>query len=183
MRTLVGVGLVFLCLGLSGCSLFGKKNSTADASSRTGSGSGGGARTDYPVESSGPAPNANGLLAGQVQDADYRRRPGVMIQVVDLQDTKSAARIEVEADKEGYFTIQGLQPGRHYQLTARVKDGDRLFSGTALVTPPNPRLSIVMSDDLRLPRRRRSRSRPRCLKRTRARNLAAQLPPFCRPRR
>ncbi len=148
MRTLFGVGLVFLCLGLAGCSLFGKKNSTADGSSRSGSSGGGVARTEPTVETGGPTPGANGLLAGQVQDADNRRRPGVLIQVVDLQEAKnSAARIEVEADRNGYFTIQGLQAGHHYQLVARVKDGERLLSGTVLVTPPNPRLSIMMSED------------------------------------
>ena len=148
MRTLFGVGLVFVCLGLAGCSVFGKKNSNADASSRNGSSGGPVARTAAPSDSNGPAPGANGLLAGQVQDVDNRRRAGVLIQVVDLQDAKSAAaKIEVEADKEGYFTIQGLQAGHHYQLIARVKDGEHLLSGSAVVTPPNPRMSIVMSED------------------------------------
>ena len=105
-------------------------------------------RTAVPSDSNGPVPGANGLLAGQVQDVDNRRRAGVLIQVVDLQDAKgAAAKIEVEADKDGYFTIQGLQTGHHYQLIARVKDGEHLLSGSAVVTPPNPRMSIVMSED------------------------------------
>jgi thiol-disulfide isomerase/thioredoxin len=148
VRTLFGVGLVFVCLGLAGCSVFGKKNSNADASSRNGSSGGPVARTAVPSDSNGPAPGANGLLAGQVQDVDNRRRAGVLIQVVDLQDAKgAAAKIEVEADKDGYFTIQGLQAGHHYQLIARVKDGEHLLSGSAVVMPPNPRMSIVMSED------------------------------------
>ena len=147
VRILYGVGLVLVCLGLAGCSAFGKKNTSTDASSRNASGNGAVARTDVPADTAGPMPGANGLLAGQVQDTDNHRRAGVLIQVVDLKSTKSAAPIEVEADKNGYFTIQGLQAGHDYQLIARVKDGNRLLSGSVVVVAPNPRLSIVMSED------------------------------------
>jgi thiol-disulfide isomerase/thioredoxin len=148
VRTLYGVGLVLVCLGLAGCSVFGKKNSSTDASSRNASGNGAVARTDVPADTSSPSPGVSGLLAGLVQDVDNHQRAGVFIQVVDLKDGKgSAAPIEVEADKNGNFTIQGLQPGHHYQLIARVKDGNQLLSGSAVATPPNPRLLIVMSED------------------------------------
>jgi thiol-disulfide isomerase/thioredoxin len=153
VRSLFGVGLVILSLALAGCSVVGKKTNTADASSRNGSSGAGTARTDIPVaDTTAPPPGSNGLLAGQVSDSFNRRPGGVLIQVVDLQDAKSAAaRIEVEADKDGYFTIQGLQPGKHYQLIARVKDGERVLSGTKVAMPPNPHLSIVMNEDFTSP--------------------------------
>lgn len=148
VRTLFGVGLMVVCLGLAGCSVFGKKKSTADATSPSGPSGGATARNDFPADPYAPAPGANGLLAGQVRDLDSRARSGVLIQVVDLQDAKgAAAKIEVEADKNGYFTIQGLQTGHHYQLIARVKDGEHLLSGSTIGTPPNPRMAIVMSED------------------------------------
>lgn len=80
-----------------------------------------------------------------------RRPSGAAIQVVDLQESPGApsgARVEVMADSKGYFIIQGLKPGRSYQLVARQKDGTRLFSGTVVARPPDPRLTIFIAEDL-----------------------------------
>jgi thiol-disulfide isomerase/thioredoxin len=62
------------------------------------------------------------------------------------------APIEVAADNEGYFTIQGLQTGKQYQLLARTLDGDRKLAGTVFATPPYPRLVIRISEDNVTPR-------------------------------
>jgi len=43
--------------------------------------------------------------------------------------------------------IQRLQPGHHYQLTARMKQGDRMLAGIAFATPPNPKILIQISED------------------------------------
>ena len=94
------------------------------------------------------------LLAGQVLDRNFNKRvPNASIQVVDLQDPNPApaARLDVSASADGYFFIPGLQRGHHYQLIARVKEGDRLLSGATLAVPPNPRLSIYLSEDLTSP--------------------------------
>ena len=93
---------------------------------------------------------SGGLLAGQVLDRLNRRPIGASIQVVDLKETRDnpAARIEVSADEKGFFTIQGLKSGRPYQLIARTQDGKRVYSGAVVVTPPNPRLTIFLSEDL-----------------------------------
>jgi thiol-disulfide isomerase/thioredoxin len=88
-------------------------------------------------------------LAGQVLDS-YNRTPiaATYIQVSEAGESgKSAAPIEVAADGRGYFMIQRLQPGHHYQLTARMKNGDRLLAGTAFATPPNPKILIQISED------------------------------------
>jgi thiol-disulfide isomerase/thioredoxin len=89
------------------------------------------------------------MFAGQVIDR-YNRRPGnVWIRVVDLEDVREpkAAPIEKQTDERGYFSIAGLRPGGHYELIARVQDGDRLYSGTLFAKPPNPRLVIWVSED------------------------------------
>jgi thiol-disulfide isomerase/thioredoxin len=92
------------------------------------------------------------MLAGEVRDSFNRLVPNAYIQIVDLQDPRGgAAPIEYQGDKNGYFTIQGLQPGKHYQLIARTKDGERLLAGSTLATAPNPRLRIVLNEDYTSP--------------------------------
>jgi thiol-disulfide isomerase/thioredoxin len=159
VRIRVGVGLLAVCLGLTGCSLFGKKNSQ-------GGGGGGapflGARSEPSAPASAapagapvtPASTTSGVLAGQVIDPLSRRAGGVPIQIVDLDEpNKSApkARLDYEATSEGFFLISGLTPGHHYQLIARLKDGGKLLSGTVFATPPNPRLSIYLQEDSAAP--------------------------------
>jgi thiol-disulfide isomerase/thioredoxin len=161
VRISFSLGLAVICLGLAGCSLFNKKSDTQGAGSRpflgSGTGSSGGAAAAAPAAATGdpsaPLPGANGLLAGYVLDYNNRRLQKVFIQVVDLQETKAApkARLEVEAQQDGSFVVQGLQPGRHYRLIARAKDGDKVLSGATITTPPNPRLSIYLSEDLTTP--------------------------------
>ncbi len=92
----------------------------------------------------------SGILAGQVVADSYDRRPpATFIQVVEIQGKKAeGAPVEVAADSQGYFTIQGLQPGRRYQLTARAKNGNTVYAGTVLATPPNPKLLIRIREDL-----------------------------------
>jgi thiol-disulfide isomerase/thioredoxin len=142
-----------LCLCVTGCSLFGKKSAqTAPSSPRTPDA---GTAPQFPTrerpsaEPVSTVSQANGVLAGQILDR-YNRRPGnVYIRVVDLEDTREpkAAPIEKQADEQGYFTIAGLRPGGHYQLVARGQDGDRVFAGTLLAIPPNPRLTIWVGED------------------------------------
>jgi thiol-disulfide isomerase/thioredoxin len=158
VRTGVGVGLLAICLGLTGCSLFGKKNSQAGGGggapflgARAESGAEAPAAAAAPVT---PTSTTSGVLAGQVLDPLSRRAGGVPIQIVDLDEpNKSApkARLDYEATNEGFFLISGLTPGHHYQLIARQKDGNKLLSGTVFATPPNPRLSIYLSEDFTSP--------------------------------
>jgi thiol-disulfide isomerase/thioredoxin len=149
VRTVLAVTLLIACLGLTGCSLFGKKKSAATAAPRPFTGSEPAApRETAAAEPGAPPPGANGLLAGQVVDRFNRRQSKVFIQVVDLEEAAPApAKLEVETKEDGYFTIPGLRLGRHYKLIARVKDGDRLLSGVTWATPPNPRLSILVSEE------------------------------------
>src|SRR5207247_759533 len=74
--------------------------------------------------------------------------PPTYIQVVPAQDSQGAKSpaVDVATDSQGYFTIQGLQAGQHYQLIARTRDEPKL-AGTTWATPPNPRLLIFVSQD------------------------------------
>jgi thiol-disulfide isomerase/thioredoxin len=141
-------------LALAGCGMFDKKpkaespppmakgTSGAPAMSTRGNSTQIADRTGLP-------PNVGGVLAGQVLDSYNRRVPPTLIQVVSLGEgqTNPAAPIEVAADNQGYFTIQGLQPGKTYQLIARAKDGDRVLVGKVSARPPKPNLLITMNDD------------------------------------
>src|SRR5438067_8839529 len=135
-----------LTAGIAGCSLFGKKpasNQAAPPPSQPGLSA---------VNSRGdvsPPAGWNGVLAGQVLDS-YNHAPiaATYIQVSEAGDGgKSAAPIEVATDNHGYFMIQRLQAGHHYQLTARMKQGERLSAGTVFATPPNPKVLIQISED------------------------------------
>jgi hypothetical protein len=144
--------IVAACGLQAGCSSFGRKPAGPNLPPPPGRGA-----YPPPVDPIGvTAPGrpsdtvpTGGILAGQIVDSFDRRPPATFIQVVELQGKKAAgAPIEVAADSQGYFTIQGLQPGRHYQLTARAKTGTQVLAGTVLAIPPNPKLVIRISEDL-----------------------------------
>src|SRR5438445_6311483 len=109
------------CLGLAGCSLFGKKGQAktdqpspvAGRSWATPPGGAGAAAADQPVQ-----PRGTGLLAGRVLDSYDHKPPPTTIQVVSAQNANGSqgAPIEVEANEQGFFTVHGLQTGQHYEL-------------------------------------------------------------------
>ncbi len=151
MRAVAWSGLVLACLVLGGCRATSGKSTGADP----------GVKASLDLKAAtGPTPAAPpaaisaggpGLLAGQVLDNYNRRPPPTFIQVSASRDAPPDARaapIEIAADKDGYFLIQGLEAGKHYQLSARAKDGTQVLAGTVWVTPPNPRVIIRISADL-----------------------------------
>jgi thiol-disulfide isomerase/thioredoxin len=151
VRTRIRVGLTAFCLGLLGCTSAGHKPDAADSTPRPFTGT---TLTRPATRDPGPPPEVDNLLAGQVLDKAFNKRvSNASIQVVDLQDANPApaARLDVAASNDGYFFIPGLQRGHHYQLIARIKDGNRILSGTTLAMPPNPRLSIYLSEDFTSP--------------------------------
>jgi thiol-disulfide isomerase/thioredoxin len=155
VRAMPCIALMTVCLALTGCNALGKKNSSAPPVPRpsvdpTLPPRGEAPAVDVPlppVSSTGvPSGVTSGILAGQVVDSFNGRPPQTYIEVSTQGMT--GAPIEVAADGNGYFTIQGLQPGRTYQLTARAHDGTRLLAGSSWATPPNPKLLIRISEDL-----------------------------------
>ena len=146
------VGLLACCLALAGCSAFGRKPAAGPAAPANPPPT----RTDPPpVASRQPeASGSGGLLAGQVMNG-YTQKPGnvyIQVALVRQGNEPTSAPIEVSADDQGYFTIMGLQPGRHYQLTARTNDGSAVMAGTVWATPPNPRVIIHINEDSATPR-------------------------------
>jgi thiol-disulfide isomerase/thioredoxin len=165
VRFMAGVCVVALCLGLMGCSAFGKKAPNAPppppqrppvpppgtplgpGASSTGAGS----QPEQPIQLTSPF---SGILAGEVQDSYKRRQPNTYIRVMpgkDRDGKETGTPIEAATDQNGYFTIQGLQPGRPYQLVAVSRDGDRKLAGATWATPPSTRLLIRVSEDFVTP--------------------------------
>jgi thiol-disulfide isomerase/thioredoxin len=157
VRVVAWVGFVTCCLLASGCSLFGKRapaNPAAQARNDRGTAAPADRSAIAPAipDRSAPPPGLGGLLAGQVIDSFNRHPTAAFIQVAELGSAApAAAPIDVAADSQGYFTIQGLKPGRHYQLTARAREGGHVLAGTTFATPPNPKLLIHISEDFASP--------------------------------
>lgn len=151
MRALACIILITAFLGLTGCNLFSKSPQSKPSAL---------AQHNPPAQAQSNGRNASektpgttvsnsGLLAGRVIESYDRAPPPAFIQVVNAQDAKEGKGnpIEVVPDSMGYFTIQGLQPGQHYQLIARTREGERKLAGTTFAMPPNPRVLIYMSED------------------------------------
>jgi thiol-disulfide isomerase/thioredoxin len=157
VRSPLGVALVTVCLGLAGCSLFGKKQAAHNNNSKPFLGSGSDApapREPASVAQSGggPPPGASGLLAGRVVETSSGRPVKAAIEVKDLEEEGAkAAALEYESKEDGYFTILGVKPGHHYQLIARAKDGNELASGTVFVIPPKPNVYIQINKQFTTP--------------------------------
>jgi thiol-disulfide isomerase/thioredoxin len=150
VRIRIRVGLTALCLGLAGCTAAHKQETPDAGRPFTG------ASQTRPAgrDPSAPPAEVDNLLAGQVIDKAFNRPlSNASIQIVDLQEANAStvARLDVSANRDGYFFIPGLQRGHHYQLIARIKEGDHVLSGTTLAMPPNPRLSIFLSEDYTSP--------------------------------
>jgi thiol-disulfide isomerase/thioredoxin len=163
VRTFLGVLLALTCLGLAGCSLFGKKSAHKDAprpfmgsepskSTNTTTSGGRGEVSGLVTSSRDALPGANGVLAGRVLDRFYRHSSKARIQIEDLQEIKqSEAKIAVESDEQGYFVITGLTLGHQYRLIAQSRDGGRNLSGSTVARPPLSSLTIFVNEDSSAP--------------------------------
>jgi thiol-disulfide isomerase/thioredoxin len=154
VRAVAWVYFLVLCLGLTGCTLLGKKsNAKQNLPSGPAPTAGAPAPVDPSIPTSTVPVGSGGILAGRVIDSYEHRPPRTYIQVVSGSDGKGpkGAPIEVETDSQGFFTIPGLQPGQHYQLIARTRDNSPRLAGTTWATPPNPRLLIYISEDFASP--------------------------------
>jgi len=105
--------------------------------------------SSQPVVQGTPTSQSNiASLSGTVMDRLQRRPSNAIIQVLDLQEVNQSSqepvRFEVSADALGNFQIPGLKPGKGYQLTARVRDQEKQFSGTVVVAPPNNQVVITL---------------------------------------
>ncbi len=150
--------LLALCIGVSGCSLFNKRQNNEKPAEGAGA-----PPPKFPTSAAAPTPaptanaaanpavtnpaNQGAILAGRVIDG-FSRPPGnTSIRWVNLDENKDTEN-DVSVTPEGYFTIQGLKPGGHYKLVARGKQGERLLAGISYATAPNIRVLIQVRDDL-----------------------------------
>jgi len=146
-----------LCLTGTGCSLF-KKNANTN-------GPGGNPPTakfpggkdpllptppppTFPTDAKGQAAANTSILAGTVIDAYHRPVSNAYIRWVNLEEKDAGAPIDVAADANGHFIIQGVRLGARYKLIARTKQGERMMAGVSLTNAPDPRVVITVSEDL-----------------------------------
>src|SRR5262245_62920733 len=100
------------------------------------------------AQSAAPAPNLDGILAGQVIDRATGRPVSAKIRWVCLEEAKEEdGRIDVATDNKGFFIIQGLKSGRHYKLVASAKATDRTLTGVLYTVAPSPRCVIPLQED------------------------------------
>lgn len=150
MRVKLCVLATLISLGLAGCNTFGKKPHGADTQARAVNQrrQPQPEREPPPPDPSAPPQGVNGILAGMILDYNNQRPPATYIQVVEAREAGApGAPIDIAADSQGYFTVQGLQPGRHYQLIARARDGARPLVGSTWATPPDPKVFIRLTED------------------------------------
>ncbi len=94
-------------------------------------------------------PRVEGIVAGRVVNKLSNRGLGnAFIEIVDLQNPQpKEAALRVETDNEGYFYIPNLVKGKHYRLIARTKENGHGLAGHEMVTPPNPKVMIMVTED------------------------------------
>jgi hypothetical protein len=146
VRTAVGVALVIFCLGLTGCSLFGKKKAAQKDNPKPFLGSEASAKAEtaaIPRDNNGPLPGANGVLAGLVLVESTERpiKASILIKNAGREDAK-AADLDVSTDEAGHFYIPKLNAGESYVLIVRANENNELISRTLYVKPPQPALLI-----------------------------------------
>jgi thiol-disulfide isomerase/thioredoxin len=145
VRAAAFVALVTVCLGLAGCSLFGKKHAAQSNKSKPFLGSSSAPEkaetAAMPRDSGGPLPNANGVLAGQVlvESTGRPARAFILVKNLEEEDAKDAD-LNIETVSGGYFTIPGLKPGQQYLLIARAEEDGQLISAKIYAKPPQPTL-------------------------------------------
>jgi thiol-disulfide isomerase/thioredoxin len=146
VRTAVGVALVAVCLGLCGCSLFGKKQAAQKTNPKPFLGSETTTKADTaaaPRNTSAPLPGADGTLAGRVvvEATEQPIRAYILLKKCGRDEDK-AAPIDFSTDDSGYFFIPKLNTGEQYELVARAKDGGELISCTMFAIPPKNSMFI-----------------------------------------
>src|SRR5262249_46107432 len=90
----------------------------------------------------------NSILAGTVIDAYHRPIGNAFVRWVSLEEKDAGAPIDVAADAQGHFIIQGVKPGGRYKLIARTKQGDKMMAGLVLTSAPDVRVVIPIREDL-----------------------------------
>ncbi len=115
----------------------------------------------YDANAARPAPSAKtnaysrlapervgGVLAGQVVDAFGQPVARGSVRCVNLDDRDDPNSPDAEVLSGGYFRVEGLRPGAHYELIARSDDGGKLAAGKSVASTPNVILRIRVDPNL-----------------------------------
>lgn len=143
----------WLSLSLTGCALFGKKSN--DSAPRPAAvPPGGKGPVQFPVthdpilQGAGAQANSDAILAGTVIDSFNQNPRDAFIRYVCLEEGKQEeAPIDVAVSPQGFFTIRGVKPGKHYKLIARAKQGEKLIAGITYTKAPDIHLVIRLSEN------------------------------------
>jgi thiol-disulfide isomerase/thioredoxin len=138
-----------LCLGSLGCTSASRRSGGTAAPAGGATQARGAADTGDPLMNHAATEDHYGMLVGRVIDLGTGAPVDAYVRWECLDNPKEQPG-DVEA-RSGYFTIQGLKPGKHYKLTARAKRGDRLVAGTSFVTAPDTNIFIKMSESFVTP--------------------------------
>lgn len=86
----------------------------------------------------------NGILSGLVVDVIGRPQAGALVRV-GVSDEVFGTRLETRTERDGTFTLRGLQPGRTYVVVASDDEpGTGPVQGRAAAAAPNRNVVIQM---------------------------------------
>lgn len=91
----------------------------------------------------GNTTSRNALLAGQVIDTFSQRKGGVSL---TLQPVEGGESVQAITNNEGYFTVNGLQAGKRYKITAKAQNGTLVSTGFTEATAPNVVVLVKLND-------------------------------------
>ncbi|HQR08536.1 MAG TPA: redoxin family protein [Gemmatales bacterium] len=91
----------------------------------------------------GNTTSRNALLAGQVIDAFSQRKGGVSL---TLQPVDGGDAVQAITNDQGYFTVNGLQAGKRYKITAKAQNGAVVSTGFTEATAPNVVVLVKLND-------------------------------------
>jgi thiol-disulfide isomerase/thioredoxin len=98
------------------------------------------------VNTAGPQPEIEGMLAGYVLDGATGRPVSASIRCTCLDDPK-AEEAPVSTDARGNYTIQGLKSGKRYKLVAKSRQEGRNLVGVKYTLAPNPVANIKLQEE------------------------------------
>ncbi|MFT3878318.1 MAG: redoxin family protein [Gemmatales bacterium] len=137
MRTASRFLILLSLTSIVGCGLLSKKEETSPPPGFSGD------RLPAASTAQGNTTGRNALLAGQVIDTFNQRKGGVSL---TLQPVDGGDSIQAITNDQGYFTVNGLQAGKRYKVTAKAQNGTVASTGFTEVTAPNVVVLVKLND-------------------------------------
>lgn len=103
---------------------------------------------------SAPSPRTTpqqGILAGRIIDRYDRRVDGATVKIVSASDPLNGEVAPIDYERttnaRGEFALANLEVGKVYQIIAKVRMGDRIYSGAAFARPPDPVILVRLTKE------------------------------------